>query len=119
MDYQKLAQLLFPDIDTTRETWEEKYPPRMLSAGAKVTRIGPSPTGFIHLGNLYNALIGERLAHQSGGVFFLRIEDTDNKREVEGAVDVIIRAMDFFGVKFDEGATIDGERGCPTDGCSG
>lgn len=111
MDYQKLAQLLFPDIDTTRETWEEKYPPRMLSAGAKVTRIGPSPTGFIHLGNLYNALIGERLAHQSGGVFFLRIEDTDNKREVEGAVDVIIRAMDFFGVKFDEGATIDGETG--------
>ena len=59
MDYQKLAQLLFPDIYTTRETWEEKYPPRMLSAGAKVTRIGPSPTGFIHLGNLYNALIGE------------------------------------------------------------
>ena len=111
MDYQKLAQLLFPDIDTTPATWEAKYPPRQLPSGAKVTRIGPSPTGFIHLGNLYNALIGERLAHQSDGVFFLRIEDTDNKREVAGAVDVIIRAMSFFGVHFDEGATIEGENG--------
>jgi len=76
-----------------------------------VTRIGPSPTGFVHLGNLYNALIGERLAHRSNGVFFLRIEDTDEKRKVEGAVETLINAMDFFGVHFDEGASENGEFG--------
>ena len=88
MDNKKLAQLLFPDIDKTPEYYEEKYPERDLPEGAKVTRLGPSPTGFIHLGNLYGAFVDERLAHQSGGVFFLRIEDTDDKREVEGAVEI-------------------------------
>lgn len=107
MDYNKLAELLFGDIDKTPEYYEEEYPPRDLPSGAKVTRIGPSPTGFVHLGNLYNAIIGERLAHQSGGIFYLRIEDTDAKREVEGAVDLVISAMDFFGIRFDEGATAD------------
>ena len=111
MDYNKLAELLFPDIDKTPEYWEEKFPMRDLPEGAKVTRIGPSPTGFIHLGNLYNALIGERLAHQSNGVFFLRIEDTDNKREVQGAVETVLQAMEFFGVHFDEGAVVDGDNG--------
>jgi glutamyl-tRNA synthetase len=111
MDYQLLAELLYPQIKTTPAEWEAKFPPRKLPAGARVTRIGPSPTGFIHLGNLYNALIGERLAHQSYGVFFLRIEDTDAKREVAGAVETIIRSLGFFGVEFDEGATIGGERG--------
>lgn len=110
MDFQQLAELLFPQIEKTPEDYEAIYPPRPLPDGAKVTRIGPSPTGFIHLGNLYNAVIGERLAHQSGGVFLLRIEDTDAKREVPGAVAVILAAMDFFGVHFDEGATLQG--GC-------
>ena len=89
MDNNKLAELLFPHIDKTPEYYENLYPERNLGEGAKVTRIGPSPTGFVHLGNLYNAIIGERLAHQSGGVFYLRVEDTDAKREVEGAVELV------------------------------
>ena len=111
MNSQLLAELLYPQIKTPPEVWEADFPPRELPSDAKVTRIGPSPTGFIHLGNLYNALIGERLAHQSGGVFFLRIEDTDAKREVPGAVETIIRSLGFFGVQFDEGATIEGDTG--------
>ena len=111
MDYQKLAELLFPDIHTTAEEMEARYPKRDLPEGAMVTRMGPSPTGFIHLGNLYGALTDERLAHRSGGVAFLRIEDTDDKREVEGAVPMLIDALDYFGIRFDEGATADGETG--------
>ena len=104
MDYNKLAELLFPHIKKTPEEYEKIYPQRNLPADAKVTRLGPSPTGFIHLGNLYGAFVDERLAHQSGGVFFLRIEDTDDKRYVEGAVDIIIDSLRFFGINFDEGA---------------
>ena len=111
MDYPKLAELLFPDITTTPEELETRYPKRDLPEGAMVTRMGPSPTGFIHLGNLYGALTDERLAHRSGGVAFLRIEDTDDKREVEGAVPMLIDALDYFGIRFDEGATADGETG--------
>ena len=111
MDYPKLAELLFPDITTTAEELEARYPKRDLPEGARVTRMGPSPTGFIHLGNLYGALTDERLAHRSGGVAFLRIEDTDDKREVEGAVPMLIDALDYFGIRFDEGATEDGETG--------
>ncbi len=111
MDYKRLAELLFPDVDKTPEDYETMYPPRDLPEGAKVTRLGPSPTGFIHLGNLFGAITDERLAHQSGGVFFLRIEDTDEKRKVEGAVDVVIDTLRYFGVEFDEGALKDGEKG--------
>lgn len=108
---KELAELLFGHITEQPEYYEEKYPARDLPEGAPVTRIGPSPTGFVHLGNLYNAIIGERLAHQNGGTFFLRVEDTDAKREVEGAVELVITAMDFFGIHFDEGATADGDCG--------
>lgn len=108
---KELAELLFGHITEQPEYYEEKYPCRSLPEGTPVTRIGPSPTGFIHLGNLYNAIIGERLAHQNGGTFYLRIEDTDDKRKVEGAVELIISSMDFFGIHFDEGATADGEKG--------
>ncbi len=111
MDYNKLANLLFPQIKKTPEDYERIYPQRNLPEGAKVTRLGPSPTGFIHLGNLYGAFADERLAHQSGGVFFLRIEDTDDKREVQGAVPMLIQALHHFGVNFDEGATMNGEVG--------
>ncbi len=111
MNYQALAELLFPDVTGTPEQLEQKFPQRSLPEGAVVTRIGPSPTGFVHLGNLYNAVIGERLAHQSGGVFYLRIEDTDEKRKVEGAVETLISAMNYFGVQFDEGADAQGDRG--------
>ena len=73
MSFERLAELLFPDVERDAEYYERLYPPRKLPEGAKVTRLAPSPTGFIHLGNLYGALTDERLAHQSGGVFFLRI----------------------------------------------
>ena len=111
MDYNKLAQLLFPNLTTTPEDVVKRYPPRQLPEGAKVTRIAPSPTGFMHLGNLFSAITGERLAHQSGGVYFLRIEDTDLKRAVEGGVETIINVFHRFGLNFDEGATIDGDKG--------
>ena len=111
MDYNRLAEILFPDVTDSPDDMEKRFPQRDLPEGACVTRIGPSPTGFVHLGNLYNAIIGERIAHQSGGVFYLRIEDTDNKREVEGAVETVINAMNYFGVHFDEGAVTDGDNG--------
>ncbi|NCB41901.1 MAG: glutamate--tRNA ligase [Clostridia bacterium] len=111
MDNQKLANLLFPNIKRTPEDYEAFYPQRNLPKGAKVTRLGPSPTGFIHLGNLYGALADERLAHQSEGICILRIEDTDEKREVEGAVPALLSSLSYFGIKFDEGATFTGEVG--------
>ncbi len=111
MDYQKLAQLLYPDIDKTPEYYEEKYPPRDLPEGAKVTRFAPSPTGFVHFGGLFPVTVCERLAHQSGGVFMLRIEDTDSKREVEGAEMDIIRAFEHFGIRFDESIVHGGDYG--------
>ncbi|TDP57906.1 glutamate--tRNA ligase [Aminicella lysinilytica] len=115
MDYEKLAGLLFPAIDKSPEDYEAEYPARELAPGAKVTRLGPSPTGFIHLGNLYGAFVDERLAHQSGGVFYLRIEDTDDKRYVEGAVETVINSLKFFGIDFDEGATMAGDIGAYGD----
>ena len=111
MDYNKLAEMLFPHISKDPADYEAIYPERKLPAGAKVTRLGPSPTGFIHLGNLYGAFVDERLAHQSDGIFFLRIEDTDEKRQVEGAVEAIISSLEFFGVTFDEGASMEGDKG--------
>ncbi len=112
MDHNKLAELLFPDTNRSPEYYEELFPQRDLPEGAMVTRLGPSPTGFIHLGNLYGAFVDERLAHQSGGIFYLRIEDTDDKRYVEGAVETIITSLEFFGIDFDEGALLNGEKGC-------
>lgn len=111
MDYKQLAERLFPDVTTTVDDLEARYPARDLAEGAMITRLGPSPTGFIHIGNLYGALIDERLAHQSGGKFLLRIEDTDDKRKVEGAEALIIRAMEYFGIHFDEGVTLSGDKG--------
>ena len=110
MDYQKLAALLFPNVTETPADVEAKFPPRNLPEGAKVTRFAPSPTGFVHFGGLFPSTIGERLAHQSGGVFYLRIEDTDAKREVDGAAEGLIRTLAHYGVCFDEGAVI-GEDG--------
>ena len=107
----KMAELLLPEVTERPEDIETRCPNRELAPGARVTRLGPSPTGFIHLGNLYGAFVDERLAHQSEGVFYLRIEDTDDKRYVEGAVETIIDSLDFFGIRFDEGATKEGEVG--------
>ena len=112
MDLIKLADALIPDEDVKPlDYYEEKYPLRNLPEGAQVTRLAPSPTGFMHIGNLYVALANERIAHQSGGVFYLRIEDTDEKRKVEGAVEVIHKSLKYFGVNFDEGADLCGEYG--------
>ncbi len=108
MDYNYLAELLFPNIKETPEQIESKYPKRELPEGAKVTRFAPSPTGFVHFGGLFPSTVGERLAHQSGGVFFLRIEDTDAKREVEGAAEGLIKTLATYGINFDEGAILDG-----------
>jgi len=111
MDYNRLADLLFPNVKLTIEDLEARYPKRELPEGAKVTRFAPSPTGFIHLGGIYGAMIDERLAHQSSGVFYLRIEDTDAKREVPGAAKELIKTLAEYGMEFDEGASIgpDGE----------
>ncbi len=112
MDLNKLADALIPDENVKPLAYyEEKYPLRALEKGAQVTRLAPSPTGFMHIGNLYVALANERIAHQSGGVFYLRIEDTDEKRKVEGAVEVIHTSLKYFGVQFDEGADLCGEYG--------
>ena len=107
MDYSRLAELLFPHITTTPEEMEARYPARQLPEGAKVTRFAPSPTGYVHFGGLFPSTVGERLAHQSGGVFYLRIEDTDAKREVEGAAEGLIRTLATYGIHFDEGAILD------------
>ena len=111
MDYQALSELLFPNVTDTPESLEEKYPVRQVPEGAVITRMAPSPTGFVHLGNLVQGMISERMAHQSGGVLFLRVEDTDAKREVPGAVEVLISSLKHYHINFDEGATIDGDSG--------
>jgi len=111
MDYKVLADLLFPNVTDTPEALEERFPVRTLPEGAIVTRMAPSPTGFVHLGNLVQGLTAERMAHQSNGVLFLRVEDTDAKREVPGAVEVLINTLKHYGISFDEGATIDGDAG--------
>ncbi len=111
MDYKALSELLYPNITTTIEEIEARFPERGLPEGAKVTRFAPSPTGFVHFGSLFPTMVGERLAHQSGGVFYLRIEDTDAKREVEGADIDIINSYASYGIFFDEGISLDGEKG--------
>jgi len=111
MDYQALANLLFPHVTETPEQVEARFPARNLPEGAVVSRMAPSPTGFVHLGNLVQGTISERMTHQSGGVLFLRVEDTDAKREVPGAVEVLIDTLKHYGISFDEGATHDGDNG--------
>ena len=114
MNYQKLADLLFPHVTETPEECEARFPARNLPEGAKVTRFAPSPTGFVHFGGLFPVMVGERLAHQSGGVFYLRIEDTDAKREVPGAAEGLITTLERYGIHFDEGAIL-GPDGKVTD----
>lgn len=105
-----LKKIIFSDVKKTAAEYEELYAARGESAKV-VTRLGPSPTGFIHFGNLYGAYINERLAHRNDGIFYLRIEDTDSKRQVEGAKEEIIKALDHFDITFDEGAMATGDLG--------
>jgi len=107
MNYEILANTIFPNIDKEPEYYISKYPKRNLKEGAKVTRYAPSPTGFQHIGGVFSALIDERIATQSEGVFYLRIEDTDQKREVAGAIEDTINTMHKFGLDFTEGMTGD------------
>ena len=100
---ERMAELLLPDITKTPDYYEELYKPRNLPEGARVTRVAPSPTGYLHLGTLFTALVNRITATSSGGIFYTRIEDTDKKREVEGGIDDIIGGLDRFGIKIDEG----------------
>lgn len=104
-DNLKLAQLLFGDITTTPEELEERFPQRNLKEGARVTRFAPSPTGYLHIGGLFGALVDVLTAKATDGVAYLRIEDTDKKREIDDGVSAIITGLDSFGVHFDEGVT--------------
>ncbi len=119
MDYELLAELLFPQIKELPADMEARYPARDLPEGAKVTRFSPSPTGFVHMGGMYQAVIGENLAHASHGVFYLRIEDTDAKREVSGAAQGLIRTLSQYGIHFDEGADIGEDGGIVSRGAYG
>lgn len=110
MDGNKLAELIFPNIRGTIAQLEERFPKRELPEGAYVTRFAPSPTGYMHIGGLYAAMISSRLARQTNGVFYLRIEDTDKKRELEGGVQEIIQSLAGYGVEFDEGPFAGGEK---------
>lgn len=105
MDFTKLAELLFPDVDKTVEYYEELYKERNLPEGARVTRFAPSPTGYLHIGGLFSGLISKLTADVSGGAFYLRIEDTDKKREVEDGVSGIVKGLRDFGIDITEGVT--------------
>ncbi len=100
---KEIADLLFPNVSSDIAAIASAYPPRALSADAKVTRYAPSPTGFLHIGSLFSALVSERVARASGGVFYLRIEDTDKKREVENGAAEQTETLIRFGVQIDEG----------------
>lgn len=110
-DCAKIAELLFPHIQKTPADLEAQYPPRQLPEGARVTRFSPSPTGYLHIGGLFGALADYMTARQSGGVVYLRIEDTDKKREIGDGVAAILDGLEAFGITFDEGVTKDGEKG--------
>ena len=98
-----LAQLIFPEITASIEDLEKKYPERNLPIGAEVTRFAPSPTGFLHTGSLFTSLVAQKVASQSNGVFYIRLEDTDTKREVAGSGKELIDQLRVFGVIPNEG----------------
>ena len=108
MTYKELADLIFPNVKEIKY-YEEKYPERDLEEGAIVTRFAPSPTGFVHIGGLYQALVARTVAKKTNGVFFLRVEDTDQKREVENGVTGIVNSLRDFDMEPDEGMISDTE----------
>lgn len=108
---EDLAELLFPDVTLTIDDLEKRYPARQLPEGAQVTRFAPSPTGFLHTGSLFTALISYTIAKKSGGVYFFRLEDTDTKRTIEGSGDLLIRELAEFGIVADEGYFPEGDKG--------
>ena len=102
-EFERMAELLLGHIDKEPEYYESLYPVRNLAEGARVVRIAPSPTGYLHLGTLFMALVNRITADSTGGIFYTRIEDTDKKREVEGGIDDIINGLIRFGINIDEG----------------
>ena len=104
MTYKDLADLIFPNITKTVADYEKMYPPRDLPDGAMVTRFAPSPTGFVHMGSLLASFISSKAAKDTNGVFYLRIEDTDQKREVENGIEGIVKDLNDFKINIDEGA---------------
>ncbi len=110
MNYKALAQRLFPTIDKTPDYWEEKYPQRNLKEGARVTRFAPSPTGFLHFGNLFTCLVSYKTAKDTNGVFYVRVEDTDQKRKVDGAIEVMLKGLSVYGIVPDEGVVGENEQ---------
>ena len=109
MDYEKIAELLYPDVKLSVDDILKRYPKRNLSEGQVVTRFAPSPTGLLHIGNFFQAFISYNLAKNTNGILFLRIEDTDEKRKVREAKAVIYEVLERFGLKFDEYQTLDGK----------
>jgi len=103
MTNKELADLLLPGVDADISRFEKQYPPRDLPAGAMVVRVAPSPTGFIHMGTLVPSALNRKLATDTKGVFFLRIEDTDQKRQIENGIQDIVDGLKNFGIEFDEG----------------
>ena len=104
MTNKDLANLIFPNINKTIEDYELMYPERNLPEGAIVSRFAPSPTGFVHMGSLLASFISSKAAKDTNGVFYLRIEDTDQKREVENGIEGIVTDLSNFKIKIDEGA---------------
>ena len=100
---QELANIIFPDIKETIEDLEKRYPIRNLAEGAEVTRFAPSPTGFLHTGSLFTSLICRKVATQSGGIFYVRLEDTDTKREIQGSGEQLLSQLKVFDIVPDEG----------------
>lgn len=109
MSLEKLADLIFPDITETIIDLEKKYPKRNIKEGAEVTRFAPSPTGFLHTGNLFVILIDKKIAEQTNGIFMLRVEDTDKKREIDGAINILIKQMKDFNIVPMEGVISENE----------
>ena len=109
-NFQDLAEFLFPNITKTPEYYEALYPPRDLKEGTRVTRLAPSPTGFLHFGNLFSGTVAYRTAKTTDGIFYVRVEDTDQKRKVEGAVEAMLESLSFFGVTPNEGVMPDGSQ---------
>ncbi len=101
--FKQLAELIFPETRETIDDLERRYPPRNLKESAQVTRFAPSPTGFLHTGSLFTAMIAKKVAKDSGGIFFLRLEDTDTKREISGSGEQLITQLAEFGITLDEG----------------
>ena len=106
-DFKELAQLLFPNITKAPQDMEDMYPPRALKDGARVTRFAPSPTGFLHFGNLFTCMVSYKTAKTTDGVFYVRVEDTDQKRKVDGAIDVMLKGLSVYGINADEGVVGD------------